>query len=113
MVARTCWLAMVVAFYASDAGAGAGASARTQITVWSAPAANAQGGATYGAATVPSSGAMITEQRELDLAGGEVRITGIATTVDPASVQLRSLTDPSGVTVSEQRFVPGATTPDE
>ena len=45
--------------------------------------------------------------------GGEVRITGIASTLDPATVQLRSLTDPAGVTVSEQRFVPGATTPDE
>ena len=57
---------------------------------------------------------MITERRELDIkSGAETRLSGIASTVDPATVQLRSLTEPGGVTVSEQRFVPGATTPDE
>src|SRR5690606_14361501 len=71
------------------------------------------GGLTYGGAPA-ASGAMITERRQLDVeSGGEVRITGIAATVDPATVQLRSLTDPSGLTVREQRFVPGASTPDE
>jgi hypothetical protein len=73
----------------------------------------AYGGLGYGGYS-PISGAMITERREVDVnAGGEVRITGIASTVDPATVQLRSLTDPTGVAVSEQRFVPGANTPDE
>jgi hypothetical protein len=71
------------------------------------------GGLGYGG-YAPISGAMITERREVDVnASGEVRISGIASTVDPATVQLRSLTDPSGVSVSEQRFVPGAHTPDE
>ena len=57
---------------------------------------------------------MITERRDIDVtSGGEVRISGIASTVDPATVQLRSLTAPGGVTVSEQRFLPGASTPDE
>ncbi|NVB83263.1 MAG: hypothetical protein HOV81_33130 [Kofleriaceae bacterium] len=73
----------------------------------------AYGGLTYGGFTSPT-GAMITERRDVDVtASGEVRISGIASTVDPATVQLRSLTDPTGVSVSEQRFVPGATTPDE
>jgi hypothetical protein len=99
-------------------------TAQTQITVWAAQSPsvaaynaynqyNQYGGLSYGGYS-PMAGAMITERREVDVgAGGEVRITGIAATVDPATVQLRSLTDPSGVAVSEQRFVPGANTPDE
>lgn len=103
------------ALFATDAGAG---DAQTTITVWSAQAPppsayyGTYGGYGYGG-TSPS-GAMITERREVEIVpGGEVRITGIASTVDPATVQLRSLTDPGGVSVSEQRFVPGASTPDE
>ncbi len=113
MVVRTWWLAMALAVCASDAGAGGGT--HTQITVWgSAPAANTAsefGGTTYGA--TPTTGALITEQREVDLAGGKLEIAGVASTIDAASVQLRSITDPTGVTVTEQRYVPGATTPDE
>ncbi|HEY5948891.1 MAG TPA: hypothetical protein VIV40_25545 [Kofleriaceae bacterium] len=106
------WLAVVSAF-ASNAGAGGGA--QTSITVFATPPATISpyGGLSYGGYAAPS-GAMITERRELDItSGAEVRISGIASTVDPATVQLRSLTEPGGVTVSEQRFVPGATTPDE
>src|SRR5262245_42880659 len=106
------WFGVVLAVGATDAGAG---GAQTSITVFaSQPAAiSPYGGISYGGYASPS-GAMITERRELDVtSGGEVRISGIASTVDPATVQLRSLTEPGGVTVSEQRFVPGATTPDE
>jgi hypothetical protein len=100
--------------FATDAGAGG----QTQITVWATPqtpagAYAAYGGLGYGGYATPS-GAMITERRDVEIAaGGEVRITGIAATVDPATVQLRSITDPGGISISEQRFVPGATTPDE
>lgn len=107
----------------SQAGAGGSGTAstppQTSITVWATsatpnPYAYAQyGGYGYGGYT-PMAGAMITERREVDVdQTGEIRITGIASTVDPATVQLRSLTDPTGVAVSEQRFVPGANTPDE
>lgn len=107
----------VAAVFVSDAGAG---DAQTTITVWASPSAAAManygygyGGYGYGGYSNPT-GAVITERREVDVVtGGEVRISGIASTVDPATVQLRSLTDPGGVTVSEQRFVPGASTPDE
>src|SRR5262245_59811823 len=105
------WVA-VLAFFANDAGAG---GAKTSITVFAAPPviSSAYGGLSYGGFGSPA-GAMITERRELEVqSGAEVRITGIAATVDPATVQLRSLTEPSGLTVSEQRFVQGATTPDE
>jgi hypothetical protein len=101
--------------FATDAGAG---GPQTQITVWATPqtpvgAYGAYGGLGYGGYSTPT-GAMITERRDVDVAaGGEVRITGIASTVDPATVQLRSITDPGGLSISEQRFVPGATTPDE
>jgi hypothetical protein len=92
-----------------------GTGARTQITIWASaqPQVAAYGGNAYGGMT-PTSGAMITEQREVDVtANGEVRIAGVPATVDPASVQLRSVSDAGGVTITEQRFVPGATTPDE
>jgi hypothetical protein len=105
------WLAALAAG-ATSAGAG---GAQTSITVFASPPAtiSAYGGLSYGAAASPT-GAMITERRELDIANGaEIRISGIASTIDPATVQLRSLTEPGGVSISEQRFVPGATTPDE
>jgi len=102
----------VLALATTDVAAG---GAQTTITVWATPPppVSAYGGATYGNAP-QASGAMITERREIDVAkNGEVRITGIASTMDPATVQLRSLTDPGGLSVSEQRFMPGANTPDE
>ena len=94
----------------------AGNGARTSITIWGAAATPATpaplyGGQTYGAATTPT-GAMIVDRREVEVgANGEVRISGVPATLDPASVQLRSLSE--NFTVSEQRFVPGAVTPDE
>lgn len=103
------WLVLGLALASTDAGAG-----RTTITVWAASPAPAPGygGVTYGG-YAPISGAMINEQRDVDVApGGELKIAGVASTIDPASVQLRSLTEP-GVAITEQRFIPGATTPDE
>lgn len=81
-----------------------------RITVWGA-APSLFGGATY---ATPLAGAMISERREVELGGpgGEVRLVGVAATIDPASVQIRDLTEP-GASVTEQRFVPGATTPTE
>ena len=102
------WLVLGLAVATGDAGAG-----RTTITVWAGtPATPGYGGQTYGGSAAVS-GAMISEQREVEVAAnGEVKIAGVASTIDPASVQLRSLTEP-GVAVTEQRFIPGATTPDE
>jgi hypothetical protein len=94
----------------------AGPGARTSITIWGAPAtpvapASLYGGQAYGAASTPT-GAMIVDRREVDVAAnGEIRIAGVPATLDPASVQLRSIGE--SFTVSEQRFVPGAATPDE
>ena len=109
------WLLVAALALATDVDAGA--PAHTSITIWAtAPAALPAGfgGVTYGGYTPPS-GAMITDQREVDVGAttSEVRVNGVAATVDPASVQLRSLSEPGGLAISEQRFVPGATTPDE
>lgn len=94
---------------AGDAAPGDPPPAR--ITVWGAAPVGLYGGATYAA---PLAGAMITERREVELpaGGGEVRLSGVAATIDPASVQIRDLTEP-GAAVTEQRFVPGAATPTE
>ena len=106
------WVLVAALALASRVDAGSGA----RITIWaSSPTLpTGFGGTTYGGSTPPS-GAMITDQRDVEIspAGGEVRVTGVAATVDPASVQLRGVSDPGGFTISEQRFVPGATTPDE
>ncbi len=109
MVDRLAWLAGSAAVIAGGLVAHAGGSTGTRVTVWgAAPSSAAFGGMTYGGA-VPTSGAMITETRDVEIgATGEIRITGVAATVDPASVQLRDLTEPA-ITITEQRFVPGAT----
>jgi hypothetical protein len=103
-------LAMLVAVALAAPG-----TARTRITVWAQPTAAqlaAYGGAAYGG-FAPTTGALITEQREVDVApNGEVRIAGVASSLDAASVQLRDLAEP-GVAITEQRFVPGASTPTE
>lgn len=90
----------------------AGGSPRVKITIWPAPspASSVYGGLSYGGAT-PASGAMITQQVDVDVsAAGEARIGNLASTLDPASVQVRDLTD-TKATVVEQRFTSGATTP--
>jgi hypothetical protein len=103
--------ALAVAVIASQAAAGSGP--RTQITVWAAtPAPSAlYGGLAYGGYP-PTTGAMITEQRVVDVTSGDARVSGVAATLDPASVQLRDLTDASAQ-VTEQRFLAGAATPTE
>jgi hypothetical protein len=107
---RSLLTAAAVAGLATTAGAGSGA--RTRITVWAAPTTAAYGGLGYGG-YAPTTGAMIIEQREVDVpATGEIRIAGVAATVDPGSVQLRDLSDASA-TVAQQRFLPGAVTPTE
>jgi hypothetical protein len=85
---------------------------RTQITIWATPpASSGYGGQSYGGYP-PVSGAMITEQRVVDVTAGDIRITGVAATLDPGSVQLRDLSD-AGAQIAEQRFVSSATTPTE
>jgi hypothetical protein len=101
-----------LAVVASIAVASAGGGSRTKITVWApqAPTISAYGGLGYGGFTSPS-GAMITQQHEVDVtSAGDVRIGGLASTLDPASVQIRDLTDAASV-LTEQRFTPGAATP--
>lgn len=91
-----------------------GTAPRTKITVWAAPGPSAAvyGGLAYGG-YAPTTGALITERREIDVASGaEIRVPNVAATVDPASVQLKDLTDAS-TTIAEQRFVRAATTPTE
>lgn len=109
LVGSITWLAAVLGL-AATASAGGGGS-RTKITVWDAapPAPAGFGGLTYGG-HAPTTGALIVDQREVELAGDELRIAGVAATLDPASVQLRDLTDPT-TTLTEQRFLPGATSP--
>lgn len=112
-------VAAAVTIAAGAVAAGpSGSGAKTELTVWSSPMASpayaqAYGGVGYGGGFAGPTGALVIEQREVDVpADGEIRLTGVATTLDPGSVQLRSITDPSAI-VSEQRFVPGATTPTE
>ena len=85
----------------------------TAITIWAgAPTTPAYGGVAYGGST-PTTGALVTEHRTVDVAGGEVRLVGVPATVDAASVHLRDQANPDGLAVVEQRFQPGARTPAE
>lgn len=93
---------------AAAVAAPAAEQARTRITVWSAPA---PAGAGLGGHPPPS-GALITERREAAVVAGEVRIAGVPATLDPGSVQIRDVTDPSAQ-ISELRFMPGAATSSE
>ncbi|MBA3542780.1 MAG: DUF4139 domain-containing protein [Deltaproteobacteria bacterium] len=91
-------------------------SQRRSVTIWAATSptalAGGYGGTTYGG-WMPTTGAFVTEQHDVAVGSGEVRIAGVPSTIDPASVHLRDLTDPTGLTISEQRFHPGAQTPTE
>jgi len=109
-MARTLLATAALAALSLASDAAPAGPAPTRITIWgSAPQAAELGGATYAA---PAAGALITERREVELGGGEVRLAGVAATIDPASVQLRDLTEPTAA-ITEQRFVPGAATPTE
>ena len=103
-------LALASLVVAGLARANTGSSTRTAITIWETAAA-ATGGAGY--AFAPSGG-IVVDNREMDVpTSGELRIDGVAQTLDPASVQLRNVVDPQILTISQQRFVPGASTPTE
>ncbi len=106
---RLAFLALAVVASVAVA-VGAPKASRTSITVWSGSAASV-GGATYGG-VAPSTGALVVEQRELQLDGDELRLEGVSHALDPTSVQLRDLGDP-GLAVRQQRFVAGALTPTE
>jgi hypothetical protein len=114
-MARRTTLAGLAAMAAVAAIASAGpASERPKITVWATPGPTSTiyGGLAYGG-YAPVTGALISERRVVDVsASGEVRIPGVAATIDAASVQLRDITDPTA-TIAEQRFVAGASTPTE
>ena len=102
---------LALALIASVAVAvGAPRASRTSITVWAGNGA-AVGGASYGG-VAPSTGALVVERRDIELAGDEIRLEGVSHALDPASVQLRDLGDP-GLAITQQRFVAGALTPTE
>src|SRR5690349_3817962 len=89
-----------------------GDDAHTTVEIWRSPAvSNPWGGSTYGAY---DTNAFITDRRKIDVpASGEVTFDGVASRIEPVTVQFRSITDPSGTSVTEQRFVRGLSSPDE
>ena len=51
-------------------------------------------------------GGFVTQRREVDIgADGALRFPGVAASLDPATVEFRSITDPTGTRVVEQRLV--------
>lgn len=89
------------------------------ITIYKQPQ-NAQtaavGGYTYGAYGVSTAGsfAVIVERRDLDLKKGanDIRFKGVASQIDPATVQFKSKTDPEATSVVEQKFAYDLASPD-
>jgi hypothetical protein len=89
-----------------------GDDAHTTVEIWRSPAvSNPWGGSTYGAY---DTNAFITDRRKIDVpSSGEVTFEGVASRIEPVTVQFRSISDPSGTSVTEQRFVRGLSSPDE
>jgi hypothetical protein len=89
-----------------------GDDAHTSVTIWRSPAVqNPWGGMTYGAY---DTNAFITDRRKVDVpASGELSFDGVTARIEPVTVQFRSITDPNGTSVLEQRFVRGLSSPDE
>lgn len=102
------WSCVVGLAVAVSGGAGAGT---TRLTIQAAPP-GAYGGLGYGG-LVPLTGATISQELEVDVdPRSEIRVVGVAATLDPGSIQLRDRTEPA-LAIVEQRFLPGATTPTE
>jgi hypothetical protein len=101
---------------ASHGGAAADGAANakdrhTTVTIWRAPAAPPNpygygypyGGYGYGGAA--TDGAFVAQRRDVEVAAeGELRFPGVSSQIDPSTVQFRSVTDPKGTTVVEQRY---------
>ncbi|MFN0252661.1 MAG: DUF4139 domain-containing protein [Kofleriaceae bacterium] len=105
-------LAVVSLVVITSVAVASAGSTHTKITIWAtqAPTASMYGGLSYGG-SAPPSGAMITQQVDVDMSStGEARIGNLASTLDPASIQIRDLTDPAS-SIVEQRFTPGASSP--
>lgn len=112
MTSRTLRIAMAVGVLTGVATA----DRKTSVTIWapgSIASSGEYGGGTYGGYSA-TTGAFVTEQREVEVGAGagEVRVN-VPATIDAASVHVRDLTDPQGVAITEQRFVPAARTPTE
>lgn len=90
----------------------------TRLTIWRgepSSSAGGFGGYEYGGGRSPSGSGQgfVTQVDEFDVpASGDVTITGLATGLDPATLQVRSVTDPAMV-VTAQRFVAAADSPDD
>jgi hypothetical protein len=96
--------------WAGRAVANGGADADgTAITVWR----TGTGGAGYGGYAATPGGAYVVERRTMEVpAAGELKLPGVSMLIDAATVQLRSVSDPAGTAVVEQRMVAGGATPD-
>ncbi len=81
----------------------AGRDQKTSVSIWR----GATGGLGYGASSGGvAAGAFVTHRRDVEVgADGSVRFPGVAAGIDPATVELRSVTDPGGTSIVEQRFV--------
>jgi hypothetical protein len=111
--------ALAVALAVGVAIEARGDDAPTSVTIWRSPAVQnpyyggygAYGGTTYGAY---DSNAFITDRRKVDIpASGELSFDGVSARIEPVTVQFRSISDPNGTSVLEQRFVRGLSSPDE
>lgn len=78
--------------------------ASMSVSVWSA-----EGGSSYAG----GSAAFVVQRREVEVgAGGEVRFAGVAASIDPATVEVHSVTEPAAAVI-EQRLVGDQARPDE
>lgn len=92
--------AAVTALFLGGHALAGGRDQKTTITIKRSPEPG-YGGEGYGAY-----GGFVTQRRDVEIAAdGALRFPGVASSLDPATVEFRSITDPGGTRVVEQRLV--------
>jgi hypothetical protein len=104
VAAAVLGLAVALAVVAGRSAFAERRDTRTAISIWRA------GGSGYGGSTT---GAFISHRRDVEIgADGAVRFPGVSATMDAATVEVHSVTDPAGTSVIEQRFSANLATPE-
>lgn len=99
-------LALALAVAAAGTALAERRDSRTTVAIWRTTG-GAVGGYGYGgvAAADGAGGAFVSHRRDVDIAAdGVLRFPGVAAALDAATVELRSVTDPAGTSIVEQRF---------
>jgi hypothetical protein len=104
-------LVIAVAIVAGGHAAAERRDQRTTVAIWRSVGGSGYGGVGGGGGA--SSSAFVSHRREVQLAAdGALTFAGVAAGLDPATVEVKSVTDPAGTSVVEQRYVANLANPE-